>query len=286
MEMHQIRYFLAVCDTRNFTRAAAACNVTQPALTRAIQKLEAEMGGLLLRRERGRTHLTELGQSHASSSRGDPAQHRKRRLDGEELPDLGGRSTPPRRDVHGGSAALRRPDEPVSSRASRRDSQPAGRRARSAAAKCWKRARLDLAVMAAPGGFAERFQVKPLYRERFVVAFPPGHRFERQKTVRTLDCGGESYLMRMNCEYGSYWDGFLDEHDGRAEGGLPQRARGLDPEHGHGRGRHLLPSGILACAAGPPHAPAGRARGPSRRRRSSPCPAGASRRPWRPSARP
>ena len=45
MEMHQIRYFLAVCETRNFTRAAAACSVTQPALTRAIQKLEAEMGG-------------------------------------------------------------------------------------------------------------------------------------------------------------------------------------------------------------------------------------------------
>ena len=41
---------------------------------------------------------------------------------------------------------------------------------------------LDLAIMAALDGFAERFQVKPLYRERFVVAFPPGHRFERQET--------------------------------------------------------------------------------------------------------
>ena len=29
--------------------------------------------------------------------------------------------------------------------------------------------------------------------------------------MRTIDCGGESYLMRMNCEYGSYWDGFLEE---------------------------------------------------------------------------
>ncbi len=44
MEMHQIRYFLAVCDTLNFTRAAEQCNVTQPALTRAIQKLEEEFG--------------------------------------------------------------------------------------------------------------------------------------------------------------------------------------------------------------------------------------------------
>jgi len=37
MEMHQVRYFLAVSDTLNFTRAAEHCNVSQPALTRAIQ---------------------------------------------------------------------------------------------------------------------------------------------------------------------------------------------------------------------------------------------------------
>src|SRR5262249_11546053 len=61
MEMHQIRYFLSVCDTLNFTRAAELCNVSQPALTRAIQKLEEELGGLLFRRERSLTHLTDLG---------------------------------------------------------------------------------------------------------------------------------------------------------------------------------------------------------------------------------
>jgi LysR family transcriptional regulator, hydrogen peroxide-inducible genes activator len=61
MEMHQIRYFLAVSDLLNFTRAAEQCNVTQPALTRAIQKLEEELGGLLFRRERHLTHLTDLG---------------------------------------------------------------------------------------------------------------------------------------------------------------------------------------------------------------------------------
>src|SRR5690349_12456388 len=61
MEMNQIRYFLAVCNTLNFTRAAEQCNVTQPALTRAIHKLEEEMGGLLFRRERKLTHMTDLG---------------------------------------------------------------------------------------------------------------------------------------------------------------------------------------------------------------------------------
>jgi DNA-binding transcriptional LysR family regulator len=61
MEMHQIKYFLAVAKTLNFTRAADQCNVTQPSLTRAIQKLEDEFGGQLFNRERALTHLTELG---------------------------------------------------------------------------------------------------------------------------------------------------------------------------------------------------------------------------------
>jgi DNA-binding transcriptional LysR family regulator len=61
MEMHQVRYFLAVTRTLNFTRAADDCNVTQPSLTRAIKQLEAELGGELFRRERP-TQLTALGQ--------------------------------------------------------------------------------------------------------------------------------------------------------------------------------------------------------------------------------
>ena len=61
MELHEIRYFLALSKTLNFTKAAEICNVSQPALTRAIQKMEDELGGLLFSRERNNTHLTELG---------------------------------------------------------------------------------------------------------------------------------------------------------------------------------------------------------------------------------
>lgn len=61
MEMHQVRYFLAVARTLNFTQAAEDCNVAQPSLSRAILKLEEEFGGDLFRRERNLTHLTELG---------------------------------------------------------------------------------------------------------------------------------------------------------------------------------------------------------------------------------
>nr|NUR37151.1 LysR family transcriptional regulator [Sphingomonas sp.] len=61
MEMQQVRYFLAVSRTLNFTRAAEECNVTQPALTRAIKQLEDELGGELIRREGRNSHLTDLG---------------------------------------------------------------------------------------------------------------------------------------------------------------------------------------------------------------------------------
>ncbi len=61
MEIQQARYFVALCETLNFTRAAERCNVTQPSLTRAVKLLEDELGGPLFNRERNQTHLTELG---------------------------------------------------------------------------------------------------------------------------------------------------------------------------------------------------------------------------------
>src|SRR6476659_10568158 len=61
LQLYQMRYFLALAKTLNFTRAAEQCNVTQPALTKAVQKLEQELGGALIHRERHLTQLTELG---------------------------------------------------------------------------------------------------------------------------------------------------------------------------------------------------------------------------------
>ncbi len=65
MEMQQIRYFLALARTLNFTRAAEECHVSQSALTRAIKALEGELGGELIRREHSGSHLTELGKRMA-----------------------------------------------------------------------------------------------------------------------------------------------------------------------------------------------------------------------------
>ena len=61
-EMHQVRYFLAVARTLNFTRAAEECHVAQPPSPAPIRQLEGELGGDLFRRERPQSQLTELGQ--------------------------------------------------------------------------------------------------------------------------------------------------------------------------------------------------------------------------------
>jgi len=62
MQMHQIRYFLALCEERSFTRAAKRCGVSQPSLTNAIIALEQELGGALFQRK-PLIALTVLGHS-------------------------------------------------------------------------------------------------------------------------------------------------------------------------------------------------------------------------------
>lgn len=60
MNLQQVRYFLAVCKERNFTRAAKSCRISQPSLTTAIQRLEREVGGELFVRS-SPTQLSALG---------------------------------------------------------------------------------------------------------------------------------------------------------------------------------------------------------------------------------
>jgi LysR family transcriptional regulator, hydrogen peroxide-inducible genes activator len=61
MKMHRVKYFLAVCKERSFTRAAKRCKVAQPSLSNVIQKLEQELGGPLFVRNVAGVTLTRLG---------------------------------------------------------------------------------------------------------------------------------------------------------------------------------------------------------------------------------
>ncbi|TIU96419.1 MAG: LysR family transcriptional regulator, partial [Mesorhizobium sp.] len=58
MEMFQVRYVLAAAKMLNFTKAATECNVSQPALTKAVKTLEDELGAPLFHREGKRVLLS------------------------------------------------------------------------------------------------------------------------------------------------------------------------------------------------------------------------------------
>ncbi|HXV22981.1 MAG TPA: LysR family transcriptional regulator [Alphaproteobacteria bacterium] len=203
MEMHQIRYFLAICETLNFTRAAERCNVTQPALTRAIQKLEEEVGGPLFRRERIATHLTHLGQL--------VRPHLEQILADSQAAMSTARSflSVDNASLRLGAMCTIGPIRFVGFLAYLRQLQPKLLITLSEAVPDELIRQLigeevDVAIAALPGGFPDRFRATPLYRERYVVAFPPGHRFENRQVVRVADMTGESYLSRLNCEYYDY----------------------------------------------------------------------------------
>lgn len=61
MEMHQLRYFVAVARTGSFSRAAEQCFVSQPSLSQQIQKLERGLGQRLFDRLGRRAALTDAG---------------------------------------------------------------------------------------------------------------------------------------------------------------------------------------------------------------------------------
>jgi DNA-binding transcriptional LysR family regulator len=61
MQINQIRYFLALCEERTFTRAAQRCGVSQPTLTTAIRRLEEDLGERLFHRGSRETMLSPFG---------------------------------------------------------------------------------------------------------------------------------------------------------------------------------------------------------------------------------
>ena len=77
MELHQLRYFLAVARTRNFSRAAEQCRVAQPSLSQQIMKLEGELNERLFERTKREVSLTPAGELFCT--------HAERILDEVEL---------------------------------------------------------------------------------------------------------------------------------------------------------------------------------------------------------
>src|SRR5579863_2332904 len=61
LSLDELRAFIILSEELHFGRAAARLHVSQPALTKQIRKLEADLGGRLFERTTGRVNLTQAG---------------------------------------------------------------------------------------------------------------------------------------------------------------------------------------------------------------------------------
>ena len=203
MELHQIRYFLAVHRMRNFTRAAEHCNITQPALTRAIQKLEEEVGGKLFSRRPGRVDLTELGRtvlphfasvdSAVSSARANALgliSQRKQRLRLGIMCTLG----PDRLMVLIKMLIRKIPDLEIQL------TEAKGADLIAALIND----DIDIGLVGMPH-YPEDFDALPLYTERYMLAVPATHRFATAESVPLAELDGEDYIERLSCEFDDHF---------------------------------------------------------------------------------
>lgn len=101
MELRHLQNFLAVAETLNYTRAAERLNLSASPLSRSVQQLESELGGLLFLRGTRRVELTPLGLALIPHARrvlddvGELSRDMARRATGHVEVILGTRSVPP-----------------------------------------------------------------------------------------------------------------------------------------------------------------------------------------------
>jgi LysR family transcriptional regulator, hydrogen peroxide-inducible genes activator len=201
MEMHQVHYFLAVAEELNFTRAAEACNITQPTMTRAIRLLEQELGAALVNRERNQTHLTEFGRMMLPYMK----QIWQQATEAKRQAKAYGRAD--RVVLHLGLMCTVAPSILMTLVRDVRVNHPTIELQITDAASSDLSGKLvsgelEVAILAQPEPFAERLHHVPLYREPFVIAVAKDDPLSRQEFISVRDLDGLDYLDRINCEFG------------------------------------------------------------------------------------
>jgi LysR family hydrogen peroxide-inducible transcriptional activator len=215
MELHQVRYFLAVAEELNFSRAAEKCNVSQPALSRAVILLEEEFGGPLFHRERRLTNLSPLGRMVK------PYLEQIWRESGDILrlaQQVAGKAAEEKHTLRLGIMTTIAPSQFT-------DLIMAVPRAHAGVNMMLSDANsfeleqkladgeIDVAIYAFPGREEDgKFSRIPLFREQMVIVVHPRHRFANQPTVPVKDLNGEAYIHRNHCEFAGYADGILKAH--------------------------------------------------------------------------
>jgi DNA-binding transcriptional LysR family regulator len=207
MEMHQVRYFLSLCEELNFTKAAERCNVAQPSLTRAIRLLEDEFGGTLVNRERGNTHLTELGRMmlpHLTEVYGTAQEAReeagKLKKSRRITLRLGIMCTIAPAPLLGLVANIGRRHPEL-------DLEVIDSTARELEERL-RRDELEVAIYCRPDHPDDKLHYLKLFRERMMIVLAPTHPLAGHNPIRFRELHNERYLNRINCEFneGLAWE--------------------------------------------------------------------------------
>lgn len=193
MELHHLRYFLAVARHGNFTRAAEECLVAQPSLSQQIRRLEESLGAPLFDRSQSPVRLTDAGEAllpHAEailqqvaaarSAVEDRLGLRSGRLVIGTLPQAGSRLLP------AAVAAFRQryPEIAVSLR-----EESLERLTQLALAS-----ETDLTLTTLPVGSAE-LSVQPVLAEEILLALPPGHPLAGAEAIPLAAVAAEPFLL-------------------------------------------------------------------------------------------
>ena len=200
MELTQIRYFLAVAESLNFTNAANACAVSQPALSKAIRKLEDTLGADLFDRSSQQVSLTEFGRTMLVHFERIEDSRRKAR-------DAAKHATGTNiSQLHVGIMCTIGPERFCRFLKSFHASNPnvevilhdvIG----AHIPELLLSGVLNCVFCARAENHDQRFKAVQLFSERMAVAFASNHRFADLETVPLFEIAKEPYLDRLHCEF-------------------------------------------------------------------------------------
>jgi len=211
MEMHQLRYVVAVARTHNFSRAAELCHVSQPSLSQQIQKLEDELGERLFDRMKRAAKLTPHGETFlpravkileevdaAKREAGDAKSLVRGMVTVGVLPTIAPYLLP---KVMATFTAKFPGVEIVVQ-------EDTTARLLKLALAC----EIDFAIASQPIRDG-RLEVRELFSEELRIALPPGHPLTRRRTLSANDLKGERLIVMQegHC-LGDQVLGFCDRH--------------------------------------------------------------------------
>jgi LysR family hydrogen peroxide-inducible transcriptional activator len=191
MELHQLRYFVAVADLGNFTRAAEQCFVAQPSLSQQIIKLEKELGGPLLDRGGRTIRLTDAGRRFYEHASQILATVEEARHDLSETADSG--------QVNVGAIPTIAPYilPGVLKKFHRlfpKAEVTLFENLTEYTTKSCLEGETDLGLLAMPVQ-NDQLHVEPLFTEELLMALPKGHRLSRKRNLTLADFAEEPFVL-------------------------------------------------------------------------------------------